>query len=48
MFICQLPKGEQLWWYKSIKAKLISEEVYSYENLRNAMESKIADIADLI
>lgn len=48
LFIWQLPKQEQLAFYKRIKAVLIREGVYTLENLENAMNSKIKDIDGLI
>ena len=48
MFVCQLGKREQLRWYKAIKAKLVAEGAYSYENLRHAMENKIVDLEGLV
>lgn len=46
MYICQLDKKEKLWWYKAIKAKLIADGVYSYENIRLAMNSKVKDLEE--
>lgn len=47
-YICQLAKEEKLRWYKAIKNALVREGAFSYENIRNAMESKIADIEGLV
>ena len=46
--ICQLGKREKLRWYKAIKAKLVAEGAYSYDNIRHAMENKIADMEGLV
>lgn len=43
-FIWQLSKREQLGYYKRIKDYLVNEDVYSYENLCNAMNTKIVDL----
>ena len=48
LFIWQLPKNEQLAFYKRIKEVLIKEGVYTLENLENAMNSKIKDLQGLI
>ena len=48
LFIWQLPKQEQLAFYKRIKARLILDGVYTLENLENAMNSKIKDLQGLI
>lgn len=48
IFICQLPKSEQLKYYKRIKAFLISEGCFILENLENALNSKIKDLQGLI
>lgn len=44
LFICQLPKRERLYWYREIKKILMQDGLYTYENLKNAMENKIVDI----
>ena len=46
--ICQLGKREKLRWCKAIKAKLVAEGAYSYDNIRHAMENKIADMEGLV
>ena len=48
LFIWQLPKQDQLSYYKRIKAALISEGCYNLENLQSALDSKINDIRGLI
>ena len=48
MFIYQLSRGEKFAYYKRIKAALIDEGVYTFENLETAMNSKIQDIQDLL
>lgn len=48
MFICQLSKEKQLEYYKRIKKTLLENEVYSYENLAEAMSSKVNDVDDLL
>lgn len=48
IFICQLPKIEQLNYYKRIKKALIEEDSYSFENLKEAMSSKVKDLQGLI
>ena len=44
IFIWELPKRERLKYYKRIKAKLIKEGEFSYENLAGAMSNKIVDL----
>ena len=44
MFICQLPKEKQLKAYKAIKACLIYEDVYTIENLQEAMSNQIVNL----
>ena len=44
IFIWQLPGRERLKYYKRIKAKLIEENAFSYENLADAMSNKIVDL----
>lgn len=44
IFIWELPKTERLTYYKRIKAKLIEENEFSYENLADAMSNKIVDL----
>lgn len=48
MYICQLPKQEQFAYYKRIKAYLINNECYSYNEMIIAMNSKLNDLNDLI
>ncbi len=48
MFICQLPKKEKLEYYKRIKKALLENEVFSYENLVEAMNSKVKDLDGLL
>lgn len=48
LFICELSKKEQFEYYKKIKSALIENGVFDFENLENAMNSKIRDIEDLI
>ena len=47
-YICQLAKEEKLVWYKAIKRVLVAEGVFSYENIRSAMEQKIVDLEGLV
>lgn len=44
MFICELPKRERLYWYRSIKTSLINSGVFNYESLKECMSEKIKDI----
>lgn len=44
MYVCQLSKAKQLTLYKAIKAQLIELGVFSYENISNAMNSKVSDL----
>lgn len=44
MYICQLPPDEKLRAYKRIKAVLIEAGCLTYENLRNALDSKVKDL----
>ena len=49
VFIWQLPKREQLKYYKGIKSYLLKENEYSYEKLVEAMSDKIVALPyDLI
>ena len=41
IYIWELPKTEQLKYYKAIKNYLVSENEYSYENLVECMSDKI-------
>lgn len=44
MFIRQLPPREKLKVYKRIKAILIEADALTYENLRNALDSRLKDL----
>lgn len=48
LFICQLPINKQFILYKAIKNFLINEELFTFENLYNAMCGKIWDLEDNI
>ena len=48
IFICELPKAEQLKYFKRIKAALIAEGVYTSENVKQAMQNKIKDIEAIL
>lgn len=44
MYVCQLDKKAKLEVFKRIKAILIAEDCLTYENLRNALDSKVKDL----
>ncbi len=44
MFVCQLTPREKLLVFKRIKAILIAEGCYTYENVRNALDSRVKDL----
>lgn len=48
MYICQLSQKEQFELYKQIKNTLIQEDAFTFENLSNAMNSKVSDIDGLL
>lgn len=43
-FVCQLPKIKQFVLYKTIKRQLLELDLFSYENLLRAMNSKVNDL----
>ena len=47
MFICQLERKKRYAIYKAMKAFLISEGLYTQENITNAMGSRVNDLRGL-
>lgn len=48
LFICQLSKTERFWYYKAIKRTLLANDCYTFENLAEAMNSKVKDLDGLL
>lgn len=44
VYVCQLPAKQKLEVYKRVKNALIQNDALTYENIRNALDSKIADL----
>ena len=47
MFICELPKREQLMYYKAIKKALVELGCFSYANIKECMTEKVKDLDGL-
>ena len=48
MFIWNLSENEKLTYYKRIKSALIEADCFTFENLCEALNNKIADLQGLI
>lgn len=48
MFICQLSNEERLRVYKAVKAYLLECGVYSLEEMRLALNSRVVDLPDVV
>lgn len=44
LFIWEYDKKDRLLFYKAIKRRLLEYDLYSFENLENAMNNKVKDV----